>query len=263
MKLPNILEKIVETKKEEVASLKKYSKDFEHKADDTPDALDFKEVLDNKYLSVIAEIKKASPSAGIIANDFNHKIIAKAYADEADAVSILTDVQYFQGKSEYISDVRNILRNTPILRKDFIIRPVQIYETRALGADSFLLISSILTLSEMKEFIDIGRSLGMEPLVESHSREELEKTIDSSAQIMGINNRNLKTFKVDLVCSEDLIRYIPNNVIAISESGIKTKEDAMRLKSAEFAGILVGETLMRSGVNHCKEYIKAFKGDII
>ncbi len=259
MKLPNILEKIVETKKEEVITLKKYLKDFQYKANDTEDALDLKKALTNKHLSVIAEIKKASPSAGVISEDFNHKIIANAYAENADAVSVLTDVQYFQGKPEYIKDVSPILKNTPILRKDFIIRPVQIYEARALGADSFLLISAILTLSEMKEFIDIGRSLGMEPLVESHSREELEKTIESSALIMGINNRNLKTFKVDLAYSEDLINYIPNNAIAVAESGIKTQNDVQRLKAANFAAILVGETLMRSGVDNCNECIKSFQ----
>ncbi len=255
--IPNILQKIVETKKEEVAADKKYLKDFQYQADDNPPALDFKNSLKIDNLALIAEIKKASPSAGIIVKDFDPAKVANAYyAGKVNAVSVLTDRQYFKGAPEFIKTVRPILNNIPILRKDFIINPVQIYEARALGADTFLLISAILTLSEMKEFIDIGRSLGMEPLVESHSEEELIKTIDSSAIIMGVNNRDLRNFTVDLSTSENLKKIMPEYAIAVAESGINNKEDSMRLKDADFNAILVGESLMRSGIEKCSEKIK-------
>ncbi len=254
-KIPDILLKIVDTKKEEVISSKKYLKDFQLKADDTKPALDFSRALSkNNSLSIIAEIKKASPSAGIICPNFNPAQIAKSYLEaEVNAVSILTDRQYFKGAPEYIEQARGILIDIPILRKDFIINPVQIYEARALGADSFLLISAILTLSEMKEFIDIGHSLGMEPLVESHTKEELYKTIEASAKIMGVNNRDLRTFTVDLQTSEELIKIMPKGTIAVSESGIATKEDSLQMKKAGFSAILVGESIMRGGAKKVKE----------
>ncbi len=255
--IPNILQKIVETKKTEVASAKKYLKDFQYQADDNIPALDFKNALKKDTLAIIAEIKKASPSAGIISPNFNPAEVANAYyAGNVNAVSVLTDREYFKGSPEYIKTVRPILKNIPILRKDFIINPVQIYEARALGADTFLLISAILTLSEMKEFIDIGRSLGMEPLVESHSEEELIKTISSSAIIMGVNNRDLRNFTVDLSSSENLRKIMPEYAISVAESGINNKEDSLRLKKAEFDAILVGESLMRSGIEKCSEKIK-------
>jgi len=253
--IPDILLKIVETKKNEVATLKKFLKDFKYKADDTSHALDFQKALAKKNnINIIAEIKKASPSAGIICADFNPAQIARNYLKAGvDAVSILTDVQYFKGKPEYITQTREILQTIPILRKDFIINPVQIYEARALGADSFLLISAILTSSELKEFIDIGRSLGMEPLVESHSQDELIKTIDSDAKIIGINNRNLRTFVVDLNISKELIKIIPKNTIAVSESGIYKKDDVIIMKNIGFNAILVGEAIMKNGIKKIEE----------
>lgn len=257
---PDILKKIVATKQTELAELSSTVTDFQAMLGDVAQALDFKAALSKPGLSVISEIKKASPSAGIIAEDFDPKAVAEAYnAGGADAVSVLTDRDYFKGDIEFISQVRDIIK-VPILRKDFIIDPVQIYEARAYGADTFLLIAAILETSEMADLIALGRELGMEPLVESHNEAELEKTIASGAQIIGINNRNLHTFEVDIATSEKLYAMIPDAAIAVAESGIHTPEQAQKLHQVGFEAVLVGESLMKAGLDGCGEMISAFKG---
>lgn len=259
--IPDILRKITETKKLEVKDKLPKLKDFEKAAGDAPEALDFMKALKrSEGLAVIAEIKKASPSAGIISADFNPVKMAECYAaGPADAVSVLTDVEYFKGSPEYIRNVREALAGIPILCKDFIIHPVQIFEARGNGADTFLLISEILSLAEMRELLALGRALGMEPLVESHDRSALEKAIEAGAKILGVNNRNLRDFSVNLKASEELVKFMPPGSAAVAESGIKSLEDAANLAASGFDAILVGETLMRSGPESCASIIQNFK----
>jgi indole-3-glycerol phosphate synthase len=259
-RIPDILQKIVETKKEEVISSRKRAGDFLERIKGIPPALDFKSAISGENLSVIAEIKKASPSAGIISADFNPLKIAAAYRKgKADAVSILTDKAYFNGNINIIPVVRETLKNIPILRKDFIIDSSQIFEARAYCADSFLLIAAILSGSQMQDFIALGRSLGMEPLVEIRSEDELSKTLQAGAEIIGVNNRNLRNFEVSLKISEKLIPMIPPHVTAVSESGIKCVEDTNHLFNLGFNAVLVGETLMHAGVENCGKIISEFK----
>jgi indole-3-glycerol phosphate synthase len=260
-KIPDILQKIVETKKKEIVSSRKSVSVFRGKMNGMPPALDFKSAISGETPSVIAEIKKASPSAGIISKNFDPVKIAAAYVKGgADAVSVLTDRTYFNGDIGIISLVRETLKNIPILRKDFIIDSSQIFEARAYGADSFLLIAGILSGSQMQDFIALGRSLGMEPLVEIRNGEELSKSLQAGAEIIGVNNRNLRNFEVSIQISENLIPMIPPHITAVSESGIKCAEDAKHLFQLGFNAVLVGETLMRSGIRSCGKIISGFKG---
>jgi indole-3-glycerol phosphate synthase len=259
-KIPDILRKIVETKKNEVVSSHKDIHLFRERINKIPPALGFKDAISGENLSVIAEIKKASPSVGIISENFNPLKIASAYRKGgADAVSILTDRTYFNGDIGIIPLVRKTLKGIPILRKDFIIDSSQIFEARAYGADSFLLIAGILSDSQMQDFIALGRSLGMEPLVEVHCEEELSKAVQAGAEIIGVNNRNLRNFQVSLQISEKLIHMIPPHITAVSESGIKCAKDTKHLFHLGFNAVLVGEALMRSGVENCGKIISDFK----
>jgi len=255
-KCPDILLKIVETKREEICELRRSAADFKAMADDTAPALDFAGALSGAGLSVIAEIKKASPSAGVISDNFEPGKIAEAYLEGgASAVSLLTDRQYFKGDIKYLTEIRDIL-TIPILRKDFIIDPLQVYEARAFGADTFLLIAAILEQSQMEDLLGLGRELGMEPLVESHNEEELIKTVAAGSKIIGVNNRNLHNFKVDIALSETLFSKIPADAISVAESGIHSLEDAVRVHNAGFSAVLIGESLMRAGLENCGEMIE-------
>jgi indole-3-glycerol phosphate synthase len=259
MNCPDILKKIVATKREELCALREKKRNYQSMAADLPPALDFKKALSGPSISVIAEIKKASPSAGVIATDFNPAKIAEAYSKgKTDAVSVLTDKYYFKGDISYIPLVRPIL-NVPILRKDFIIDSIQILEARANGADSFLLISAILEVEQLREMLELGRSLGMEALVESHDETELRKSIKAGATIFGVNNRDLRDFTVDITQSERLVKLIPKGCVAVSESGIKTPTQSSKLRTAGFDAILVGESLMRSGIDSAPRLIHEFK----
>ena len=258
-KCPDILKKITADKKCELKEYKFSIADFKARIADTAPPLNFIEALNKPQMSVIAEIKKASPSAGIISEKFNPIQIARQYNTAgADAVSILTDKNYFKGDIKYIEQLREIIK-VPILRKDFIITDEQIYEARAYGADTFLLIAAILTVSEMKHFLELGRSLGMEPLVESHNEFELEKSINAGSRIYGINNRNLHTFEVNFKTSETLYKMIPENAVSVAESGIKIAKQVECLHKTGFSAILVGETLMRAGINKCGDIIRDFQ----
>lgn len=258
-RLPGILLKIIETKNNEVDSLKPALSDLKKAVADTEPALNFARAFDGPGLSVIAEIKKASPSAGIISREFNPVNTAKAYSAAADAVSVLTDRVYFKGKPEYISAVRPFLPGIPVLMKDFIIDETQIYKARALGADSFLLISAILEPLKLKAFIALGRSMGMEPLVESHDERELEKARGAGAGILGVNNRNLYNFDVDISTAEKLGALIPADALKVAESGIHTINAAARMACAGYDAILVGESLMMEGISVVSEKIRLFK----
>lgn len=195
--------------------------------------------------TLIAEVKKASPSKGLIRDNFNPVEIAKIYEESGAAcISILTDEPYFKGKDEYLIQVRDVV-NTPLLRKDFMLDPYQIYESRALGADCILLIMAALSDSQARELYDLADSLTMDVLVEIHDAKELERALDMGADMIGVNNRNLKTMEVTIKTSEELIKQIPENIIKISESGIHTHEQIQSLSRCGFNGFLVGESLMR------------------
>ncbi len=261
--IPDILLKIVETKKSEIKGTRREKPFLIRKIKETPPALDFEGALSGEGLSVIAEIKKASPSAGIISSHFRPLEIAMAYRKGgADAVSILTDETYFKGSIGLITLVRNTLKSIPILRKDFIIDDSQIYETRAYGADTFLLIAGILSRQQLGEFISLGRELGMEPLVEVHTESELAAAVECGSHVIGVNNRNLHTFELNTTLSKKLVTQIPACVTAVSESGIKSARDTAFLHSIGFNAVLVGETLMRSGKENCGAIISEFKKTI-
>jgi indole-3-glycerol phosphate synthase len=198
------------------------------------------------HINLIAEIKKASPSKGILRGDFNPVKIAITYqANGASAISVLTDERFFEGKLEYVKKVRENV-SIPILRKDFFIDEYQIYETVASGAEAILLISEILSIAEMMKFYNLATELGLDVLVEVHSEEDIEKAIAINASIIGINNRDLHTFKVDLGVTQRLIRLIPQNKVIVSESGIKCYEDIMFLRSLGVNAVLIGETFMEA-----------------
>lgn len=206
----------------------------------------FEESLKRKDLSFICEVKKASPSKGLISSDFPYIQIAKEYeAAGADAISVLTEPDFFMGEDEYLSQISSIVK-IPTLRKDFVIDPYQIYEAKLLGAQAVLLISEILELDILTKYIDIAHSIGLSALVESHSLNQLDKALSAGARVLGINNRNLETFEVDLNTSLILRNQVPKEKILISESGIVTSSDIKILKENGFNGVLIGETLMRS-----------------
>lgn len=233
------LEKISFTKLEKINSLKE-NKEL------------FKKALLKEDLTIIGEFKKASPSKGEIVKDFNLEKINEFYKKEnIDAYSILTEEEFFKGKDEYISLIKGI-SDKPILRKDFIIDKYQIYESKFLGADCILLIVAILK-DKLKEFYELGKELGLDILVEVHSKEELDLALKINPEIIGINNRNLKNFKVDLENTKELIKYIPKGILTISESGINSFEDIDYIKSLGVDGVLVGEFFMRRFINENKD----------
>ena len=205
----------------------------------------FKESLLNKDQAIIAEIKKASPSAGIISEDFDPIRKAKEYEDfGASALSILTEEDFFQGSSQYLQDVKEIT-SLPILRKDFMIDEYQIYEAKLIGADCILLIASVLNDEEIKSFVDLAESLQLDYLIEVHDLEELKRVGHFSNAMIGVNNRDLKTFNVDLNNSINLKKEFKNNNIFVAESGIKNQDDINALKAHDIHVFLIGESLMK------------------
>ncbi len=197
-------------------------------------------------IRVIAEVKKASPSKGVIRADFDPVGIARDYERSgAAAVSILTEEDFFQGRPDFLSSIRQVV-SLPLLRKDFLFDPYQLWEARAWGADAFLLIAALLNEKRLAELLLLGRKLGMQALVEVHSGEELDRALDAPAGIIGINNRDLTTFATDLETTFRLRGRISENRIVVSESGIRDAADLVRLQEAGVDAVLVGETLMRS-----------------
>lgn len=231
-KIPTILEEIVYKKK--IRLLKE--KENRHR---------FYNALAKRGLSIIGEIKKASPSKGIIKNDFNPIDIAKEYENKVDAISVLTEEEFFMGSPQYLSDISKSI-STPLLRKDFIIDSFQIYEAKVLGASCILLIVAILTQKQLEEYLMIADEIGLDALVEIHDRKEMVRAIEAKAKIIGINNRNLHTFNVDLSTTLELSNMVPEGTLLVSESGIFDKKDIEKLKTAKIDGILVGESFMRS-----------------
>lgn len=201
---------------------------------------------DPTRLSMIAEVKRASPSAGTIATDFDPLMIARGYEKAgANALSVLTDEKYFQGRLEYLSLIREQV-DIPCLRKDFIIHEAQIFEAVVAGADAILLIVAALDQPTLQHLLEVAHTFQLDALVEVHDLPELERALATDARIIGVNNRNLKHFTVDLGTTEKLAEEVPDDVVLVAESGIKTVADAQRLAEAGADALLVGETLMRS-----------------
>jgi len=201
-------------------------------------------LLDKDFF-VIAEVKKGSPSRGIIREDFDPVELAIGYEKGgASAVSVITEKNFFFGEKHFLSDVKKHI-SLPVLRKDFLVHPFQVYESFNLGADFILLITACLTDAVLKELYDTSLSLGMQALVEVHNEEELERALKINPAIIGINNRDLKTFKVDVATSFRLKPLIPGDIHVISESGIKSHQDIAELKQRGFSGVLIGESLLR------------------
>ena len=209
----------------------------------------------------ICEVKKASPSKGIIAQDFPYLQIAQDYENAgADCISCLTEPEYFLGADSYLREIAKAVK-IPVLRKDFIIDSYMIYQAKTLGADCILLISEALELPQMREFCDIAKSLGLSVLVESHSESALENALQTSAKLIGVNNRDLRDFKVDLGVSIRLKKLVPQNRIFVSESGISTRKDIELLESNGINAVLIGESLMReSNKTHA---LNALKGKLL
>lgn len=207
---------------------------------------DFKKALSGDKLSVICEVKKASPSKGLIRPDFHPLEIAKEYNSAgADAISCLTEEYYFKGSSDYLKEISENV-NIPVLRKDFIIDEYQIYEARVIGASAILLIAAVLDEETLLRFYKLASSLSLSSLVEVHNEEELQKALSIGAEIIGINNRNLKTFEVDLNTTGKLASLIPDDKLIVSESGIKDNSDMKEVHNLGASAVLIGETLMRS-----------------
>lgn len=209
-------------------------------------------------MSFICEVKKASPSKGTIVDDFPYIEIAQEYeAAGADAVSVLTERDYFKGSIECLRDIAKSI-GLPVLRKDFIVEPYQIYEAKAAGASAVLLICALLPQEELTELVDLTRSLDMDALVEAHNKEEISQALWAGADIIGVNNRNLKDFTVSLDTSVNLRRAVPKEIIFVAESGICSAEDISLLRKNRVDAVLIGESLMRS--DNKKKDFGGFKG---
>ena len=213
---------------------------------DINDEFPFKEALKDSEIAIIAEVKRASPSKGLIAEDFDFVEIAKEYEQAgASAISVLTEPYFFQGSNDFLKEISENV-SIPILRKDFTIDEYMIWEAKSLGASAILLIVSILDDVQLKNYLDLAHELGLSAIVETHDANEIETAINAGAGIIGVNNRNLADFTVDINNSINLRSLVSDDIVFISESGIKTKEDVTRLKENNVDAVLIGETLMRS-----------------
>jgi len=240
-----ILDRIIETKQEEVAKLK--SRTSVAQLSDVIAGLapcrDFRKAVSGKSCAVIAEVKCASPSRGRLVEHFDPPAIAKIYEENgAAAISVLTDETYFLGRKEYLTQIKNRVQ-IPVLRKDFIIDPLQVYETRAIGADAVLLIVRVLG-AKLSGFISLAADVGLSPLVEVHSQDELDMALTAGAEIVGINNRNLDTFVTDINTSRDLKKKIPADKTVVAESAIRSRADIEYLIEADIHAFLIGEGLV-------------------
>ena len=247
--MPTILDRIVETKHREIeaAARKVSALELERRAGDAPPARDFTAAVGRAgAVRVIAEVKKASPSAGVIRPDFDPVAIATCYEQHgAAAISVLTDVEYFQGHLDYMTAVRRAV-GCPVLRKDFVLDRYQLLEARAAGADAALLIAECLPGGQLAALQKEATALGLHTLVELHDADQLARVIDSGARVIGINNRDLRTFTTRLEHTLDLLPKIPADRVVVSESGIRTHADLERLRAAGARAVLVGESLMRA-----------------
>jgi indole-3-glycerol phosphate synthase len=244
----NVLDKILDRKRVEVSRARAAVsfKEIKKRIRDLPPPRAFSSALRGAGLSVIAEIKKASPSKGVLANDFDPVRLARDFAEGgASALSVLTDEEFFQGQKSYIQQVKSTV-GIPILRKDFIIDEYQVYESRSIGADAILLIVRAMSQETLRVLSDCAQSLGLSVLTEVHDEMDVQRANQLGAEIVGINNRDLSSFDVSLQRSLDLRPMLRPTAIAVSESGISTRADVARLREAKFNAILVGESLMKS-----------------
>lgn len=206
----------------------------------------FEKALAKDGISYICEVKKASPSKGIIAEDFPYVQIAKDYENAgASAISVLTEPQWFKGENRFLQEISQNV-NIPLLRKDFTVCEYQIYEAKAIGASAVLLICALLDTDTIREWIKLCDTLGLSALVEAHTEEEVQSALDAGARVIGVNNRNLKDFTVDITTCTRLRSLVPKDILFVGESGIKTNKDVENLRNAGVNGVLIGETLMRS-----------------
>ena len=249
--MSDTLNKINETKQGEVAALKQQISlselmDSAKKADAPRGFISALQTASDSGYGLIAELKKASPSKGLIRANFNPPILAKAYEDGgASCLSVLTDRTYFQGDNDYLKAARQAV-SLPVLRKDFMIDPIQIIESRALGADCILLIMASLSLAQAQELEDTAREYGMDVLIEVHDAKELETACQLKSPLMGINNRNLKTMKISLEVGKAMLPLLPGDRIAVAESGLFTPADLADMAGAGARCFLIGESLMRA-----------------
>ncbi|MGE5417313.1 MAG: indole-3-glycerol phosphate synthase TrpC [Acidobacteriota bacterium] len=242
-----MLANILDAKKHEIEKLRQTIDIGEH-LENSKDASFLRALVANpERVALIAEVKKASPVKGILNNELDPQELAYVYQNNgASAVSVITDQQFFKGSRDYIPLIKQKL-DIPVLRKDFIIDEVQLYETVMLGADAVLLIAAALEYSHLLDLIEKSLKLGVEPLVEVHDRDELNMALDTPALLLGINNRNLKSFLVDINTSLELACLVPNARIKVSESGVSSLSDIELLQSAGFNAVLVGEALVTAG----------------
>lgn len=246
--MSEILAEIVQSKKKEVeeAIRQRPLRDLMSQADDAPPTKDFADALkQGDGIQLIAEVKKASPSKGVIRADFDPVSIAKQYATSGAAcISVLTDEKYFQGSLDYLVAIREAV-DVPLLRKDFIIHPYQVFESRVAGADAVLLIAECLNRQELRGLTQLIRELGMQALIELYDKRNLENVLNTGTELIGINNRDLNTFEVDLEHTTRLRKDVPPGKIVVGESGIHTRADALMLQEHGVQAMLVGESLMR------------------
>lgn len=253
--LANCTKKRIERDKEKISPLEIKSKAL---AMNCHTGFPFEKALKKGEISYICEIKKASPSKGVIANKFPYIEIAKEYEQAgASAISVLTETDYFLGDDKYLKEISKVV-NIPIIRKDFTVDEYMIYQAKILGASAVLLICSLLNTDTIRQYISICDILGLSALVEAHSEEEIESAINAGARIIGVNNRNLKNFTVDITNSIRLRSLVPKDIIFIAESGIKTPQDISALKNASVDAVLIGETFMKS--NNKKEMLINLNG---
>src|SRR6476646_10302434 len=241
------LDEILDVKRGEIEALRPRREELRERALLRNDVRGFASALrrEEGKLALIAEIKKASPSAGVIVESFDPVAIAKNYARAGvDAISVLTDERFFQGHLDYLAQIRAVVPQ-PLLRKDFILDPLQIMEAAAAGADAILLIVAALRHEQLVELLETASLYQLDALVEVHTLAELDRALETEAKIIGINNRNLSTFEVDLSVTEKLSEQVPTEIVLVSESGIKTAEDLARIKACGVDAVLIGEALMR------------------
>lgn len=244
-----ILEKIAASTKKrvELAKISRSISQIEEDAFSAPIHPFFlEEAINTPEMSFICEVKKASPSKGLISADFPYLQIAREYENaNASAISVLTEPDFFLGSNDYLTEISRQV-SIPVLRKDFTVDPYQIYEARAIGASAVLLIAALLNLKTLKEYLSLCDHLGLSALVEAHDEREIQIALEAGARIIGVNNRNLKTFEVDFSNVVRLRNLVPPSVLFVGESGVRTSEDIHVLKNAGVNAVLVGETLMRS-----------------
>jgi indole-3-glycerol phosphate synthase len=247
----NRLEEILAAKRDEIERLKPRAAELDRQARARTDFRGFRAAIESsdETIAVIAEIKKASPSAGVMAESFEPIEIAKKYEQAgANAISVLTDTKFFQGNLEDLRNVRGAV-SLPLLRKDFIWDRVQIAESAANGADAILLIVAALTQDQLLRMLKAAQEYRLDALVEVHSVDELQRALEAGAEMIGINNRDLTTFNIDVAVTEKLCRDVPDEIVLVSESGIKSPADVARAKACGVDAILVGEALMRGEIS--------------